>query len=229
MIETSGIILINKPAGPSSHDIVNHVRRTVGAKKVGHAGTLDPFAEGLLVVLIGRKATKGQGKFLNSDKEYIATMKIGAETDTYDKTGKTVSINNSAYPSKREIRIVLKSFIGKINQVPPSFSAKKIRGRRAYKLAREGKKIELKPVEILIKKITLLNYNAPLLQLKILCSTGTYIRSLAHDIGQKLNSGAYLEKLIRTKVGKFKLEKAIEINRLTDKNWTKHLMGLEKK
>jgi tRNA pseudouridine55 synthase len=229
MIKTSGIILINKPAGPSSHDIVNYVRKTVGVKKVGHSGTLDPFAEGLLVILIGRDATKEQRKFLYSDKEYVATMKMGTETDTYDRTGKIVNANNGTYPSKKEIKIVLKSFTGKINQVPPSFSAKKFQGRRAYKLAREGKKIELKPVEILIKKITFLNYDVPLLQLKILCSTGTYIRSLAHDIGQKLNSGACLERLVRTKVGNLNLKNSIDIDELTEKNWTEHLMGLEKK
>ncbi|MFA6436934.1 MAG: tRNA pseudouridine(55) synthase TruB [Candidatus Paceibacterota bacterium] len=229
MTETSGIILINKPAGPSSHDIVNYVRRTTGAKKVGHAGTLDPFAEGLLIILIGRDATKEQRKFLNSDKEYIATMKIGAETDTYDKTGSIMNVYKKTLPSEKEIRIILKSFIGKINQIPPSFSAKKIQGRRAYKLAREGKKIDLEPVEILIKKIALLNYDAPLLQLEILCSAGTYIRSLAHDIGQKLSNGAYLEKLTRTKIGKFKLEKALDIDKLTSKNWTKCLIDLEKK
>jgi tRNA pseudouridine55 synthase len=229
MIETSGIILINKPAGPSSHDIVNYVRKTVSVKKVGHAGTLDPFAEGLLVILIGRDATKEQRKFLNSDKEYIATMKIGTETDTYDKTGNIMNIYKKILPSEKEIKIILKSFIGKINQVPPSFSAKKIQGRRAYKLAREGKKVELKPVEILIKRIALLNYDAPLLQLKILCSTGTYIRSLAHDIGQKLNSGAHLEKLVRTKVGNLNLKNSIDLDELTEKNWTENLMGLEKK
>jgi len=229
MTKTSGIILINKPAGPSSHDIVNYVRRTVGAKKVGHAGTLDPFAEGLLVVLIGRDATKEQKKFLNSDKEYIATIKIGIETDTYDKTGNVMNIYKKILPSENEIKIILKSFIGKINQVPPSFSAKKIQGRRAYKLAREGKKIELKPVEILIKKITFLNYKVPLLQLKVLCSAGTYIRSLAHDIGQKLGCGAYLEKLIRTRVGNLNLKNSIDLDELTEKNWTEHLMGLEKK
>jgi tRNA pseudouridine55 synthase len=220
----SGILLINKPAGPTSHDVVDQIRQITGIKKVGHAGTLDPFAEGLLVVLIGREATKRQAEFLHKNKEYIATLFMGAETDTYDKTGKIIRECGGISLTQKEIEGVLSSFRGKILQTPPVYSAKKINGKRAYKLAREGKEIKLEPNKVNIKKLKLLNYEDPRFALQVLCSAGTYIRSLAHDIGHELGSCAYLERLIRTKSGNFDIKNAIKVAELNNKNWQKHLL-----
>ena len=212
------ILFINKPAGPTSHDIVDKVRRLTGERRVGHAGTLDPFAEGLLIVLVGREATKRQSEFMKLDKEYIATLHLGAETDTQDLTGKPIKSkfpppkNNSQIPSLKTVQSILKNFKGEIDQVPPIYSAIKIKGRKAYELARRGEKVELKPRKIKIYDIKILAYKWPLLELKIKCSSGTYIRSLARDIGRTLNTGAYLEKLVRTKIGRYKLKDAINID-----------------
>jgi len=223
----SGIILINKPAGPTSHDIVDQLRRITGIKKIGHAGTLDPFAEGLLVMLIGRETTKRQSEFLKNNKKYIATVFLGATTDTYDKTGKTINKYDGELPTRKEIEKVLKKFRGEISQIPPIYSAKKISGKRAYKLAREGKEVKLKPNKINIKTLKLTSYDVSSFKFQVLCSSGTYIRSLAHDIGQALGCGAYLEKLTRTKSGQFGLNNAIVLEDLDSKNWQKHLIGLE--
>ena len=212
------ILFINKPAGPTSHDIVDKVRRLTGERRVGHAGTLDPFAEGLLIVLVGREATKRQSEFMKLTKEYIATLHLGAETDTQDLTGKPIKSkfpppkNNSQIPSLKTVQSILKNFKGEIDQVPPVYSAIKIKGKKAYELARRGEKVELKPRKIKIYDIKILDYKWPLLELKIKCSSGTYIRSLARDIGRTLNTGAYLEKLVRTKIGRYKLKDAINID-----------------
>jgi len=226
---TSGFLLINKPAGPTSHDIINKMRRITGIKKIGHTGTLDPFAEGLLIILIGREATKRQSEFLKNDKEYIAALFLGAETDTYDKTGKIVNEYTKKFPTKKKIEKVLKKFKGEILQIPPAYSAKKINGKRAYKLAREGKEVNLKPVKVVIKIIKVISYKAPRLKLQVLCSSGTYIRSLAYDIGRELGYGAYLKKLIRIKSGKFELKDAVNLDKLTSKNWQKSLCDIDKR
>ena len=226
---TSGFLLINKPAGPTSHDIVDKVRKITGVKRVGHTGTLDPFAEGLLIILIGREATKKQIEFLKKDKEYIATLLLGAETDTYDKTGKIANEYNDKLPIKEKIEEVLKKFEGEILQTPPIYSAKKIKGKKAYELAREGKKVDLKPVKVTIGAIKVISYKVPCLKFHVLCSVGTYIRSLSHDIGRELGCGGYLKKLIRTKSGKFELKDAIGLNKLTSKNWQKLLLDIDKR
>jgi len=225
----SGFLLINKPAGPTSHDVVDKIRKITGIRKIGHAGTLDPFAEGLLIILVGRETTKRQSDFLKKDKEYIATLKLGAETDTYDKTGKIKNIYDGILPSRKKITDILKKFKGKILQIPPIYSAKKIKGKKAYELAREGKKVNLKPVKIVIKIIKTISYKAPYLKLYVLCSSGTYIRSLAHDIGRELECGAYLKKLIRVRSGKFNLKDAIDLDKLTSKNWQKLLLDIDKR
>ncbi len=226
---TSGFLLINKPAGPTSHDIVDEIRKITGIKKVGHTGTLDPFAEGLLILLVGREATKKQAEFLKKDKEYIATLKLGFETDTYDRTGNIENTYNGTLPSQQKIENVLKKFEGEILQIPPIYSAKKIKGKKAYELARKGKQFKLEPVKINIRKLKLLNYNKNLLTLDIECTAGTYIRSLAYDIGCELGCGAYLEKLIRIKSGKFELKDAIDLNKLTSENWQKLLLDIDKR
>jgi len=209
------ILLISKSPGPTSHDIVDRVRRITGEKKVGHAGTLDPFAEGLLLILVGREATKRQSEFMGLDKEYIATLTLGGETDTGDRTGNFQETPSDKIFSNKQISLVLKNFAGEINQVPPEYSAIKVNGKRAYKLARKGEKIELKPRKIKIYNIKILKYKYPLLELKINCSSGTYIRALARDIGRELGCGAYVEKLVRTSIGKYKLKNALEIDKLS--------------
>jgi len=190
---------------------------------VGHTGTLDPFAEGLLIVLVGREATKRQAEFLKLDKEYIATLHLGAETDTGDKTGKFkkhIRLKDDRLTSVykninlKTIQQILKRFIGEIEQVPPDYSAIKIKGKKAYELARKGEKLDLQPRKIKIYHIKILDYAPPLLELKIKCSSGTYIRALARDIGRHLGCGAYVEKLVRTKIGKYSLKDAVTIDAL---------------
>ncbi len=181
--------------------------------KVGHAGTLDPFATGLLIVGVGREATKRLDEFKTMPKTYVATIKLGATSDTYDKTGQTTmhDTHSTIQPNAKQIKKIVKSFIGKQSQIPPMFSAKKINGQRLYELARKGIEVERQPNEIEIYKIKILDYSWPFLKIEVQCSTGTYIRSLAHDIGQKLKTGAYCHELVRTKIGEYSLDKAINI------------------
>jgi tRNA pseudouridine55 synthase len=220
----TGFMLVKKPIGPTSHDIVNKLRNITGIRKIGHAGTLDPFASGLLIVAIGREATRSINDFLKKDKEYIATLYLGSSSDTGDRTGQIKVVKKNI--SGIEINLIMskvKNFIGEQKQVPPMFSAKKINGRKLYELARIGIEVERKPNIINIYRINLLSFKPPLLKLKIDCSSGTYIRSLAYDIGKKLGTGAYLAELKRTAIGNYKLKKAISINELNNSNWRKYL------
>ncbi|MDX1608437.1 MAG: tRNA pseudouridine(55) synthase TruB, partial [Candidatus Spechtbacterales bacterium] len=175
------MFLINKKPGPTSHDIVDEVRKITGVKKVGHAGTLDPFAEGLLIILVGRPETKRQSEFMGLDKVYEATLTLGAETDTFDKTGE-FQISNFKFQNNEKIPIskindVLKKFEGKQEQMPPIFSAKKVRGKKAYELARKGEIPKLKSKEINIEYIKLIEYSWPELKIETKVSSGTYIRA----------------------------------------------------
>jgi tRNA pseudouridine55 synthase len=219
MREKIGFILINKPAGITSHDVIDKLRKITGIKKIGHAGTLDPFAQGLLILGIGKEFTKKLSIFQKKDKEYIATLKLGAESDTFDRDGKIVERKVKKIPRKKAINKVLKSFLGEIEQIPPLFSAKKIKGKKLYELARKGIKIKPKPQKVKIYELSVLRYRFPFLKIKVKCSKGTYIRSLANNIGQKLSCGAYLEDLIRTKIGEISLEEAVELSKLDYKNW----------
>jgi tRNA pseudouridine55 synthase len=222
-----GFILINKPAGITSHDVVDKLREITKIKRIGHAGTLDPFATGLLILGIGREFTKKLSIFQKKDKEYIATLKLGAESDTFDKEGKIVEKKVEKIPERKEIEEVLKSFFGEIEQIPPAFSAKKIKGKKLYELARKGIKVEPKPQKVKIYEISILEYNFPYLKIKVKCSSGTYIRSLANDIGKKLGYGAYVEDLMRTKIGEFSIENAVELSKLTPQNWKSFLINLK--
>jgi tRNA pseudouridine55 synthase len=222
-----GILIINKPAGPTSHDIVDRIRKITRIRKIGHAGTLDPFAQGVLIILI-KNATKLQTKFMDMAKTYVATLKLGEISDTYDVEGQISAYAKASADkqiSNNQIINTIKTFIGEINQVPPIHSAIKVNGERSYKLAWQGIKPDLKPRKIKIYNIKILNYNYPHLEIEVNCSRGTYIRSLAHDIGQKLGCGAYLEKLTRTKIGKFNIENSIKIEDLNSQNWTKKLIS----
>ncbi|MEX0877616.1 MAG: tRNA pseudouridine(55) synthase TruB, partial [Candidatus Spechtbacterales bacterium] len=215
------MLLINKPPGPTSHDIVDEVRKITGIKKVGHAGTLDPFAEGLLIVLVGREETKKQAEFMALNKVYEAMLTLGAETDTFDITGKIqetrykIQTNSKLQiPNIEDIKETLKNFEGEQDQMPPIYSAKKIKGKKAYELARKGEVPELKPKRVKIYEIKILNYNYPELKIKTKVSSGTYIRALARDIGRELGVGAYVSELRRTEIGKYKLEDAQTIEGL---------------
>lgn len=233
----SGFILINKPKDWTSHDVVGYLRGVTKIKKIGHAGTLDPFATGLLIVGISRQATKRLDEFKALPKTYIATLKLGATTDTYDSTGKITPapehFSTKALPETK-IKSVIESFIGKQKQVPPMYSAKKVKGKKLYELARKGIEIERQANDIEIFNIEILS---PLeggkggvkniLKLKITCSTGTYIRTLAHDIGQKLDCGAYCDELERTAIGKYKLKNSIGPKELENDTYPQYLQKLE--
>lgn len=218
------ILNINKPPNITSHDVVYKVRKITGIKKIGHAGTLDPFATGVLLILIDQ-ATKKQDKLMRQEKEYTGVIKLGECSDTLDKTGNIKKISDTK-PSRQQIQKVLKKFIGEIDQIPPMYSAIKIKGQKLYNIARHAneqtkKDIEsrLQPRKVLIKSIKLLRYTYPVLTIKITCGSGTYIRSLARDIGKELGTGGYLEELTRTKIGDFGIEDSIELDNLNKDTW----------
>lgn len=226
MGEKEGFILIDKPKGMTSHDVVDRLREITKIRKIGHSGTLDPFATGLLILAIGRKATKKLSRFLKLDKEYIGKLRLGVISDTFDKEGKIEKIKIKKRPSQKEIEKVIKEFEGEIFQTPPPYSAKKIKGKKAYQLAGKGIKIKLKPVKVKIFNIEILNYNFPYLEIKVNCSSGTYLRSLANDIGEKLGCGAILEELRRAKIGDFSINSAQKLENLNSQNWRDYLLNL---
>ncbi len=208
------IILVDKPAGISSFGVVAKVRGALKQKwhkkvKVGHTGTLDPFATGLLILLSG-KMTKKSDEFLKQDKIYEATIELGKISTTGDPEGEISEVNNRI-PEKSEIEACLKSFLGEIDQTVPQFSAVKINGERAYKLAREGKTFETPTRKVTIYDIELLEYNYPTLKIRTHVSSGTYIRTLGEDIGKKLKTGAYLTALRRLKVGDYDVANSLEM------------------
>jgi len=209
-----GFILINKPKGMTSFDVVSYLRKITGVKKIGHCGTLDPLASGLLICAIGRGATKRIVLFLKQDKTYLAEIELGKESDTYDMEGKIKEMEVKRKPTKKEIEKILKVFIGEIDQLPPIYSAKKVNGKRAYELARKGLDVKLKKSKVKVYKIKIVSYRFPILKIRIECGSGTYIRSLADDIGKKLKTGAVLTGLIRESVGKYSLKKSLEIEKL---------------
>lgn len=213
-----GFLNVYKPAGKTSHDVVAYFRKLLEIRQIGHTGTLDPFAEGVLPICIG-KATR-LIEYLADDKAYIAFVQFGKSTDTYDTEGKII------FESKKKItqdNIVheLKNFEGEINQLPPIYSAIKIKGKKLYEYAREGKEVEIQPRKVTIHTVELkeFNYETQTAQIFIECSKGTYIRSIADDLGKKLGSGAFLYRLIRTKAGNFTLDKTIEMNKFSDTNF----------
>lgn len=195
-----GILPINKPIGKTSFSLVSNLRKLTNIKTIGHAGTLDPFASGVMVLLIGKPYTRLSSSFLNQDKQYLATLYLGITTDTYDLDGQ-ITAHSPLIPTKSQIEKVLLEFQGTIQQIPPMFSAKKVQGKKLYVLARKGITIPRSPITITIK-VELISYIYPHIQLKVDCSKGTYIRSLTHDIGTLLGSGAHLSELTRTKSGK---------------------------
>lgn len=209
-----GFLLINKPSGVTSFSLVSKLRRLTGIKCIGFAGTLDPLASGLMILAIG-EATKFLQFLEKMDKVYDVTIKFGEKSDTYDIEGKIQRIEYSKIPSKEEIKSLLeKDFTGQIEQTPPVFSAIKINGKKAYELARKNVQVEMKKRSITIYSIDLLNYEWPFLRLRVHCSSGTYIRSIAYDLGEKLDCGGLVYALKREVVGSWGLEKAINAEKL---------------
>ena len=205
-----GILLIDKPTGLTSHDVVDRVRRKFRMKRVGHAGTLDPRATGLLILLIGR-ATKVSQYLMSLDKVYEGTLKLGEETDTHDVEGSVVATGEVPALDTSQIAEFLQEFSGDQYQIPPMFSAKKVNGVPLYKLARRGKTVEREPRFIRVSSIELLDFRSPLVSFRIHCSKGTYVRTLAHDLGRKIGCGAYLADLRRTEIDRFRLGDSISL------------------
>lgn len=209
MLKNDEILFIDKPKGITSFDVIRRLRRELGIRKMGHAGTLDPLATGLLIIGIGN-ATKELSKYMNLEKEYEVLIEFGKVSDTYDADGRIEQAQASEIPfynkiTRANFETALQQFIGKILQMPPAFSAKRIGGQRAYDLARQGKTVSLKPTEIEIKNIEILDWNWPEVRLRVVCGKGTYIRSLAHDLGQTLGCGGYVKELRRTRIGEWKI------------------------
>ncbi|NNM43624.1 MAG: tRNA pseudouridine(55) synthase TruB [Chlamydiae bacterium] len=207
MIE--GILLVNKPRGKTSFNLVSRLRFLSGISKIGHAGTLDPFATGVMVMLVGKKFTKMSDQFLGQDKEYEATVRLGIATDTFDLDGKMVS-ESDKIPTLSQLLEALTHFQGEILQTPPMFSAKKVQGKKLYELARKGITIERKEVPVKVET-TFLSYEYPFVKLRLACSKGTYIRSIADDLGKYLQTGAHLTELTRIRSGPFLLQECVEI------------------
>lgn len=203
----SGILLLDKEVGISSRKCLDSIAKKLHFRGLGHAGTLDPLASGLLIILTGN-AKKLQDIFTCHDKLYRTTIFLGAYSETDDGEGPIHPYSVSSIPLEREIKDVITSFTGEISQIPPSYSAIKIQGKRAYSLARKGKKVELKSRTISIYNIKLIQYNFPELEIEVSCSTGTYIRSLARDIGEALGTKAYVKTLRRLESGSFKIQQA---------------------
>ena len=206
-----GFLNIYKPVGMTSHDVVSVLRRVTKIKQIGHTGTLDPFAEGVLPICIG-KATR-LIEYLQDDKEYLATVQFGAATNTFDLDGEKVFTSDKKV-SRDDIKEGLKSFEGEIFQLPPIFSAIKVKGKKLYEYARKGEEVEIQPRKVVIENIELKNFDEELQQAQILlkCSKGTYIRSIANDLGKNLGCGGYLIKLIRTQAGKFRVENSVQLD-----------------
>lgn len=220
MYMIDGILLINKEKGITSYDVIRKLKKIFSkGQKIGHAGTLDPFASGLLVVLLG-KGTKLMEKFHTFEKEYLVEGEFGYATDTQDITGERISEDMSGKQKnivdiEEEIR---KNFLGEISQIPPMYSAKKINGKKAYQFAREGKEVEIKPKDVVIKKFEIVNYRWPVVEFKIVCSTGTYVRTLINDLGANLGTYGTAISLKRSIIGKFNLDDAYDSEKISVEN-----------
>lgn len=218
-----GFLNIYKPVGMTSHDVVAALRRVTKIKQIGHTGTLDPFAEGVLPICVG-KATR-LIEYLQDDKEYLATVQFGASTNTFDLDGEKTSVSGKKV-TKSEVEEALKVFSGEISQLPPIFSAIKVKGKKLYEYARKGEEVEIHPRKVVIENIELKVFDEENQQAQILikCSKGTYIRSIANDLGQNLGCGGYLVKLIRTQAGSFRVEDSFQLDTVeVEKNFVNPL------
>lgn len=210
-----GVLLVDKPQGITSHDVVDRVRRAFGMKQVGHAGTLDPMATGLVIILVG-KATKISQFLMSLDKVYTGEVTLGVTTDSYDADGEVIAEKPLPNLSEADLLEVMKGFHGDQYQTPPMFSAKKIKGVPLYKMARKGKTVEREPRFIRISEFELNSFELPKFAFRLGCSKGTYVRSVAHDLGEKLECGAHLSALRRTEIERFKIDDAVTLDALAE-------------
>ena len=223
----SGVLVVDKPVGMTSHDVVEAIRRGTGIRRAGHTGTLDPRASGVLVILIG-PAVRLSEYVSASDKRYQAIIRLGSSTDTFDADGKFVRSDQPVNVTEEQFEKILKQFEGEIEQVPPPYSAIKVGGRRAYDMARQGEEVELAPRKIQVHHLEVLEWAPPEVVVDVHCSSGTYVRSLANDMGNALGTGAYLVGLRRTKSGRFSLRDATPLRKLQEAfqagNWYQYLI-----
>ena len=217
-----GVLLVHKPAGMTSHDVVNRIRKIFHTKKVGHCGTLDPEATGILVLCIG-KATKALQFLMSETKEYQATLVLGQATDTYDASGQVV--DQKTFQGVFNVDNVLQSFVGLQEQLPPMYSAIKVNGKKLYEYARNHEKVEVQPRSIVIHRIKLIDQHDQFITFRVQCSKGTYIRSLCVDIGQKLGYPAHMQKLVRLASGHFRLENCFSLEDIEQGHY--HMLSLE--
>jgi len=213
----SGILLVNKPSGPTSYDMIRWIKRSLKTVKIGHCGTLDPLAEGLLIILLG-KATKEQSKYMGADKTYLCRVRLGIRTDSGDITGKVLEvIHDFSFPEESRLRQCLQTFLGEQQQIPPMYSALKVDGTRLYTLAREGKTVERKPRPITIRSIDLVRTQHPNeFEFRVECSSGTYVRTLVEDLGHRLEIPAAMSGLVRESIGKFNVSDAVRGDELVN-------------
>lgn len=207
----SGLLVVNKPVGITSFKLVSIIKKKLQVKKVGHCGTLDPLASGLMLILID-KATKLQDNFMKKDKVYLASVKLGMKTNSGDLDGKIISQSDYSHVDIDKIKKVCDSFIGEIEQIPPMFSALKVGGKKLYELARKGIEIERKKRKIKIYFIDVLNFSDGIIDMRVKCSSGTYIRTLAEDIGKQLNTDAVLSNLVREEIDEYLLNQSISLS-----------------
>lgn len=226
--EPVGILLVDKPQGMTSHDVVARMRRVFQIKKIGHAGTLDPMATGLLLILVGR-ATKASQYLMSMDKEYVGTVKLGEVTDSQDADGEIIATTPVPDLVEKDVAEVIRSFLGDQYQMPPMYSAKKVNGQKLYKLARKGKEVEREPRVIHVSRYEITHFDLPEISFLVACSKGAYIRTLAHDLGERLGCGGHLCVLRRTAVGPFSIENANtleEIEKMTSSTLRNKLIPL---
>ena len=223
----SGVLVVDKPVGMTSHDVVQAIRNGTGLRRAGHTGTLDPRASGVLVILVG-PAVRLSEYVSASDKRYQAIIRMGSTTDTFDADGRFTRAEQPINVTEKQFEETLKTFIGEIEQTPPPYSAVKVQGRKAYEMARQGEPVDLAPRKITVHHLEVLEWAPPEVVVDVHCSSGTYVRSLANDLGEKLGTGAYLVGLRRTKSGRFSLRDAVPLRKLQESfnagDWYQYLI-----
>jgi tRNA pseudouridine55 synthase len=223
----NGLLIVNKPQGITSHDVVDRARRLLGVRRIGHTGILDPIATGVLPLCVGR-ATRLAQFILAEHKTYEGIFRLGWATTTYDADGEPVGERKAPSVTQEQVEETFALFRGKIQQIPPMFSAKKVGGKKLYELAREGKEVERKPVDIEVFELRVLSFDGDRVGFRMRCSSGAYVRNVAHDTGQKLGCGGHVESLARTAVGLMTLDQAVSLDELTRENAAGHVMPMEK-
>ena len=216
IFEEGQVLLINKPLRWTSFDVVQKLRNIIRIRKIGHAGTLDPLATGLLIICTG-KFTKRINEYMAQEKEYTGTFTLGATTPTYDLESEPENFKPFEQITEEEIKAAASKFTGEILQVPPAHSAIKVGGKRMYELARQGKEVKLEPRKVTIKEFEIVRIELPIIHVRVVCTTGTYIRSLAYDFGEALGCGAYLSNLCRTRIGEYSTDDAMSIESFEEK------------